>query len=179
MSINYTILGILKAKPMSGYDIKKEIQASSYLPWSGNNNQIYKALTQMSGEGLLVGETLHRENGPTKKIYRITEKGIQELSKWIDETKAEIPDIKNPFLIQLYVASMAEPDRIADLLVQYREQLEEQLLIQNELIRRNKAEKKYDQKALPGIDMIYDNVIDFYRTQLEWADTALYKLKKE
>ncbi len=44
MTINYTILGLLESGDRSGYDLKKVMQELDFLPWSGNNNQIYKAL---------------------------------------------------------------------------------------------------------------------------------------
>ena len=45
MIIDYAILGLLSWKPLTGYDVKRVMQDSPFLYWSGNNNQIYKALT--------------------------------------------------------------------------------------------------------------------------------------
>ena len=47
MTINYTILGLLESGDRSGYDLKKVMQELDFLPWSGNNNQIYKALVYL------------------------------------------------------------------------------------------------------------------------------------
>jgi DNA-binding PadR family transcriptional regulator len=47
MTINFAVLGILSYQPMSGYDLKKIMQDSVYMHWSGNNNQIYKALLEL------------------------------------------------------------------------------------------------------------------------------------
>jgi len=75
MSIQYAILGLLGCGSFSGYDLKKIIQESPFLPWSGNNNQIYKALTELVEEGYAVSETVHREGAPSKKMYSITVRG--------------------------------------------------------------------------------------------------------
>jgi DNA-binding PadR family transcriptional regulator len=53
MLINNAILGLLSYRPMTGYEIKKIIQDSSYMHWSGNNNQIYKALLELAEDGFV------------------------------------------------------------------------------------------------------------------------------
>ncbi|MCG1013246.1 PadR family transcriptional regulator [Tepidanaerobacter sp. GT38] len=72
MSISLAILGLLSYKPMSGYDLKKIIQDSSFMYWSGNNNQIYKALSELRDKGFVTNEVIHQDGAPTKKIYKIT-----------------------------------------------------------------------------------------------------------
>ena len=62
MTINYTILGLLESGDRSGYDLKKVMQELDFLPWSGNNNQIYKALVFLLEEGLVENRTAHRED---------------------------------------------------------------------------------------------------------------------
>ena len=51
VTIDYTILGMLSWKPMTGYDMKRMMQDSPVMYWSGNNNQIYKALVQLLDMG--------------------------------------------------------------------------------------------------------------------------------
>ncbi len=66
MTIDYAILGLLSWKPLSGYDLKKLFSDSSILYWSGNNNQIYKALIQLHQDGLVSQETQLQESLPAK-----------------------------------------------------------------------------------------------------------------
>lgn len=99
MTINYVILGMLSWKPMTGYDLKKIIQTTSFLPWSGNNNQIYKSLLELSSSSFVSSETHHQEGAPSKKIYQITETGLVHL-KQLSQSKSEIFEIKKSFLIQ-------------------------------------------------------------------------------
>ncbi len=62
MSINHAILGILSCRSVTGYDLKKIIQESPFMPWSGNNNQIYKALVEILEEGFVTHEVRHQES---------------------------------------------------------------------------------------------------------------------
>jgi PadR family transcriptional regulator AphA len=59
MSIKLAILGILSWETSTGYDLKKIIEDSSAMYWSGNNNQIYKTLVQLLGEELVTNEVQH------------------------------------------------------------------------------------------------------------------------
>lgn len=43
MALNHVILGLLNREPATGYELKKIIQNTLFMYWSGNNNQIYKA----------------------------------------------------------------------------------------------------------------------------------------
>lgn len=40
MNIQHAMLGLLRNKPLTGYDMKKAMQNSPFLYWSGNNSQI-------------------------------------------------------------------------------------------------------------------------------------------
>lgn len=100
MLINYAILGILSYKSMAGYDLKKIIQDSAFMYWSGNNNQIYKSLTELLDKGLVTSVVKHQESSPTKKIYKITSEGLAALKEWV-LSPLEPSEIKKPFLIHL------------------------------------------------------------------------------
>lgn len=57
MSIKLAILGILSWKSSTGYELKKIFEDSSFMYWSGNNNQIYKALLNIKPEVLVPKNT--------------------------------------------------------------------------------------------------------------------------
>jgi len=71
MSIKYVILGYLGWKPMTGYDLKKIIADSETLPWSGNNNQIYKALVQLHKDEWVRKVTENQTGAPTVIYIRL------------------------------------------------------------------------------------------------------------
>ena len=91
VTIDYTILGMLSWKPMTGYDMKRMMHDSPVMYWSGNNNQIYKALVQVLDMGYVTNELQYQESAPNKKVYSITDSGRAALEAWILETEPEIP----------------------------------------------------------------------------------------
>ena len=70
MSIRYIILGYLNTSDLTGYELKKAIAAHPFLPWSGNNNQIYKALTELEDNGYIQSQRVIQSLAPNKKLNR-------------------------------------------------------------------------------------------------------------
>ncbi|NMB56039.1 MAG: PadR family transcriptional regulator [Leptolinea sp.] len=126
MDIQYTILGLLNAQPLSGYDLKKIIADSDLFYWSGNNNQIYHSLVNLHKQGLVSVETFQQENLPPRKLYSITPAGEMELRQWLLSDPV-LPEIRDPFLIQLAWADQLHGDELDALLARYAEELEMQV----------------------------------------------------
>jgi len=172
-TIHYAILGLLSIEPMTGYDLKKKMQGSLYMYWSGNNNQIYKALLQLSSNGCLKSEIQHQDGAPSKKVCYITEKGLDALKEWICSTQPEAPEFKKPFLIQIAFAGKLESVQIEKLLLKYQDELNAQLIMQQENQRRIIYNQNRTRQEKFIEDIIFDNICTFYQSELEWAQKVL------
>ncbi|WP_211746209.1 PadR family transcriptional regulator [Paenibacillus sp. Marseille-Q4541] len=96
-TLGYAILSVLSRRPCSGY------QLASYLDvlWPAKHSQIYPLLNKMEQNGILEFELIKQTGKPDKKIYSITDKGMQILKSWINESPNE--QIKrDEFLIKVY-----------------------------------------------------------------------------
>ncbi len=173
MSLNYAILGLLSEKPMSGYDLKKIMQDSEYMYWSGNNNQIYKALLQLSNDNFLISETRHQDGAPTKKIYRITDKGRTALQEWVCSTQPEVPEFKKPFLIQMVCFAQLESEQIEKIVLEYQHKLNTHLIMQKKKQQQMPSTPDCTRQKRFIEDMILDNVLSFYQSELEWTQKVL------
>lgn len=167
MSINYAILGILSCKSMTGYDLKKVIQDSAFMHWSGNNNQIYKTLTELLSKGLVTNEVMHQDNSPTKKIYKITNEGLAALKEWII-TSSEPNEIKKPFLVQLAWSRQLNTNELNMLLDRYEDQVKMQILIEQKKIKDPNFLP--DRTALEETiwNFINENIRRTYENELVW-----------
>ncbi|WP_368487922.1 DUF4180 domain-containing protein [Clostridium sp. BJN0013] len=174
MSINYAILGILSYKSLTGYDLKKIIQESPFMYWSGNNNQIYKSLVRLLNEGFVTNEVHHQESSPSKKIYTITREGLAELKKWL-LSSPEPPEFKKMFLIQLAWANQLSTDELNTLLSKYENEVRMQLLLHQEKKRRQTFLPDRTSREVHLWDLIYDNIISSYENELKW----IQKVQKE
>ncbi|MBU7554156.1 PadR family transcriptional regulator [Pediococcus ethanolidurans] len=99
--LKYILLGLLKDKSQTGYDLTKSFDSDIGEFWTANHSQIYPLLKRMEAERLidhktsLVGEKLQ------KKEYFITETGSHTFEKWL-KSPSEIDTIHDEFILKLY-----------------------------------------------------------------------------
>jgi DNA-binding PadR family transcriptional regulator len=93
----YIVLGLLGIQPMSGYDIKKWVDASFRFFWDIGYGQIYPTLRVLEEEGL-VRINIVEDSGPKKKVYAITEEGLSTLVSWLHQPEEKELEI----LLKLY-----------------------------------------------------------------------------
>lgn len=113
MSLESGILGYLKMKSMSGYDLKKIFNYSANFFWPADQAQIYKALVKLVKEGLV--ELPKQAQGKTvdRKVYTITEKGCQVLHDWITNPNESDFISRLPFIMQLfYSGSLSKEEQL-------------------------------------------------------------------
>ncbi len=135
MLIKQVILGLLSAGSLTGYDLKKRFSNSLMLPWSGNSNQIYKALLELHEQGLVTLEEQQQANKPPRKLYSLTPKGHQALRDWLQSTP-ELPQFQSPLLLQLLWADQVERSASRDVLDKYEAELSEHVAMLREYVRR-------------------------------------------
>lgn len=182
MSINNAILGILSYKSSTGYDLKKIMQESPFMHWSGNNNQIYKALIELLDEGLVTNEVQHQESSPSKKVYTITQDGLAELKNWVLSTP-EAPEFKKIFLVQLAWSDQLTTEELNTLLSTYENEIRMQILLHQEKKRRQPFSPARTAREVQIWDLIYENIISSYENELDWIQkvrqTILSHAKEE
>lgn len=190
MSIEHAILGLLSLNSLSGYDIKKMFEGSPALYWSGNNNQIYKTLVKLHEQGWVSRQTQLQDASPARKIYSITEKGLEELRRWV-LANPEVPQVRNSFLIQLAWADLLTAQELDHLLERY----ENEIQVQVAMLKFQKQERNVSPSGIPRDayinvlsartpretflwNMIVENWLAYYQAELEWIAKLRTELQK-
>src|SRR3954470_16678413 len=88
-TLRYIILGLLGARPMSGYDIKQTFDRAIASYWNAGNSQIYTMLKNLHKAGLVEVEVIVQTTRPNRKVYRLTEAGYAEITHWLEEPVPE------------------------------------------------------------------------------------------
>lgn len=177
MSIKYVVLGYLSWQPATGYELKQTIANSETLPWSGNSNQIYRALLALDEEGLVTHQIETQEKLPDRKLYSITEAGRTALIEWALETP-EAPQIKKPFLEQLLWADDVSPARLDQLLDQYLNAVGEKLfMVRVQADRKPDTPDRTPREAYLW-EMIRRNWIATYELELDWIRQVRQELRQ-
>ena len=99
----WALLGQLSAEPASGYQLKKKIEESTAHFWSESYGQIYPELARMEEAGLLSSaEEVGEGQGPgVRRVYAITEQGMDELKRWLCEPPTE-DVLRDEFLLKMF-----------------------------------------------------------------------------
>ncbi|WHY01565.1 PadR family transcriptional regulator [Neobacillus sp. DY30] len=97
------ILGLLKKKPMHGYEIQTIIQESRMDQWANVlSGSIYYALNKMEDEGIIETVKEERTGARIRKIYGITEKGEQQYYVLLKQHLGSQPhSLKSDFMLSL------------------------------------------------------------------------------
>lgn len=177
MSINNAILGMLSYEPMTGYDLKKIMQESPFMYWSGNNNQIYKALVELLDEGYVTSEIYHQDSSPSKKVYTITDDGLAELKRWT-QSVPEAPEIKKLFLVQLAWTEQSSSKAIENLLMRYEQVIKGKISIEQAKKQKEFFSPKRTPREAAIWDLIYENVLSSYTNELDWLNKARQTLNQ-
>jgi DNA-binding PadR family transcriptional regulator len=100
-TLHYIILGLLGARPMSGYDIKRAFDRSLATYWNAGNSQIYTTLKLLASRGLVTSEVVLQEARPNRRVYQLTPEGRAALDSWLLEP---VPArfTKDEFLTKLF-----------------------------------------------------------------------------
>ncbi len=126
MSLRYGILGLLSKWDASGYDIKKEFDNFMSIFWHSHLSQIYPELGKLEKEELVGSKLVPQDGKPDKKVFSITEKGADELAKWL-QSQPETPKIKDPFLMQAFFMDNISADEVIFQLKFYQKERQQRL----------------------------------------------------
>jgi PadR family transcriptional regulator AphA len=174
--IQYAILGLLSWQPLSGYDLKKIISESEVFYWSGNNNQIYTALIRLHTDGLVTRQVQLQESLPAKKVYSITQAGLAELRRWLLST-VELPEVRNPFLIQLAWADLLTADELDDLLARYDAEIDLKLRMLQEKSSRPALAPGRTPREIDLWEQVSQHLLSTYRNELDWVRQMRQELR--
>lgn len=88
---------------LHGYAIKKELQSFKFFQnQPPDYTGLYRLLKRMDAEGLLSSIESDSESGPSKRIYRLADRGRNCLSRWLDSL-VEYQEMLEDLLMQAKV----------------------------------------------------------------------------
>lgn len=120
MSLSYALLGLIRYKPATGYDLKSTFKNSVHFFWNAALPHIYRILKQMEGQGWITSIVEHQEGKPSRKVYSLTKAGEKEFLNWLEEPP-EMPEPRLPMLVKVFFGNQMAPDQFKEHLKQWRE----------------------------------------------------------
>ncbi|MGQ9679915.1 MAG: PadR family transcriptional regulator [Candidatus Bathyarchaeia archaeon] len=111
--IQFLILRLVFEAPMHGYQLMEELERRGFLLSRRiESGSIYTILRRMERKGLLVSEWERVETGPDRRIYRITDEGVETLRLGLEAVvmrKAIMDDLAS-FYSAKFKQARVDPD---------------------------------------------------------------------
>lgn len=85
MALPHAILVSLSEQAGSGYELARRFDRSIGYFWAATHQQIYRTLRTMEDDDWVAVDVVEQRGRPDKKVYRVTDHGRAELSRWIAE----------------------------------------------------------------------------------------------
>lgn len=170
----FAILGLLTFGEMSGYDLGKLVNRSVGFFWSPAKSQIYAELRRLVALGYATEREVEQRDRPDKRLYRITEPGVQALRDWLERSEDEPESYKSPFLVKVFFGHLMDRRTFVRRMREYRGQAEEQLATLREVDRQIAG----DPEAAFQYFVLRAG-LQHARATIRWIDEVLRQLSKE
>ncbi len=107
---SYTVLGLLEhLQPATPYDLKQLAQLSTFNFWTVPHTQLYTECARLAELGLLEEE--REQTGRRRRIYRLTEAGLEALNAWRSDPAAKEYELHDAATLKLFFG--ADPGILA------------------------------------------------------------------
>jgi PadR family transcriptional regulator, regulatory protein AphA len=168
-AVTWAILGLIRERPMSGYDLKRSVDRTIRHFWAASFGQIYPELKRLENAGWIDGESA--ANGArSRRIYDITALGRAALEGWLHgrETRLELRDES---LLRLFFADALPAEEGFGLLAARREGYRMMLAYLRGLDDGQGPDP-------PFTDLVYRWGIDYCEWGIEWCDRQERRLRQ-
>lgn len=173
MSLEGALLGLISSKgPITGYDLSKTFRASMAHYWHARHGQIYPTLDKLKRRGFVSCRKLIQRDRPNKKLYSLTEKGRNELVRWLRAPKRPL-QMKNEGLLKARFYAHLPMDEALTLLAEERQE-SEALLAAYRTIEREEhgTAARYDSADDMYAHLTLQRGILFLEESIRWCDTV-------
>ena len=178
MALKHTILAFLTRESLSGYELTKEFtEGFGGCFWKASQQQIYAQLLKLEQSGSVTYEAIPQSGRLDKKIYSITQQGLNELIEWLHQP-CEPTAIREDLGIMGLAGHLVSPEIIT-------KEIERRQVIHADAVQHLKRlDEPFSQngKALIYKDLykhlVIRRAIRYQEDWVAWCEEALQAIKQ-
>ncbi|AMV61164.1 Negative regulator of phenolic acid metabolism PadR [Pediococcus damnosus] len=171
--LKYVLLGLLKTKKQTGYDLAKSFDSDIGEFWNANHSQIYPLLKRMEEDKLIGHEDVTVGQKLQKKQYFITNKGQKIFYAWL-KSPSDLDNTHDEFILKLFFIDDAQSPLLKPMIITQQKYHEEKLQQLNTQFKQKfSTQKKIDQNF--GHSLVLRHAIDREQGYSNWL-TEMLKL---
>lgn len=143
---SFPLLGFLLAGPMTGYELKKEIDRTVAYFWSEGFGSIYPSLREFVAEGFIAEAKETTPGYQKNRPYVLLESGRTAFMEWLRSPLESFELRRNELLIKLFFSSYLTDAEMLAFVGTYKRihasQLQAYLLLRSEIASASAASKE-------------------------------------
>jgi DNA-binding PadR family transcriptional regulator len=172
------ILGMLAARPRSGYEIKQLVDHSTRFFWAASYGQIYPELRRLAEQGLIKG-TDSPTGGRQRTVYELTGEGKRAVREWIAQPP-QVFELRDEGLLELFFAGSVEPARTPEIARERAAQAAEKAEVLRGVKRMKEAAEQdgIPYSSDPGSDAVLRYGIEMNEWATKWFERAAKDLER-
>jgi PadR family transcriptional regulator, regulatory protein AphA len=110
-AVTWAALGLLAARPRSGYDLKQAVDRTIRHFWAASYGQIYPELKRLEDQGLVRGRH-EPSGGRARTVYELTEAGTAALERWLQADAGPSYELRDEGMLKLFFSDSLPERRI-------------------------------------------------------------------
>lgn len=93
--IQPTIMLALREKSSYGYELIREIPGFGFIEGQAPPGMIYRHLRDLEETGLVASRWETHGSGPAKRMYALTDEGLEVLKSWVDYMQRQVETLQD------------------------------------------------------------------------------------
>lgn len=170
MSLKYAILALLYQGEIHGYELGKQLALTLKSDWEVKLGQIPITLQRLEQAGFVSFHMAEADAAPERKIYRLTDAGLQALAEWYTEGEVRDYRMSDSFYLKLVFSLLDAPISPEQVLVAQKRRLYQEL--HDVMQVRNETNP---QTNLP-LFLMLETVVAHIEADIHWLDMCAERL---
>ena len=175
--LKYILLGFLKYRSMTGYELKSLMDESTMHFWHAYHSQIYTTLRKLEDEGLVISELDEGDDKLNRRTYTLTDPGRADLMAWLNTPLAEAVPEKEDLLVRVFFSAERDRESVIDEL-RFQRQIHERKLTQYQHIEVDPSDEGAPEADLPFWTATLRFGVEYEKMYLAWLDETIESIEK-
>ncbi|MCD9020796.1 PadR family transcriptional regulator [Cohnella silvisoli] len=177
-TLSYGLLSFLSRSSCSGYDLMLQIQPF----WPAKHSQIYPLLAQLEKDEYVQYEHISQSDKPDKKVYSLTDKGIEALREWLSEPASD-PVMRDDLYLKVFCMSLVDSNTARNLFINRLQHYQQKKLKFDNKLPQLQCMTGLPPDEIPSFDspffgayLLLQKAISVNDANIKWCEWALEQI---
>lgn len=174
---SYAILGQLALRPWTMYDLAAQMRRNVTYFFPRAESQVYAEPKKLVELGLAEADT-EATGKRARTVYRITDKGREELARWLAQPTSKGPVLEYETMLRVMLSPFGRQQDLAATLEQARDDIAGMLDTANRIRDEYLDGRAPFQRHVVHRSMMHDFLASFADLVDEWAERSLARMAR-